>query len=126
MSSVAYDEIVVKKDTCITKASFDEPNERIALLAILNSSLMSFLYLSSSTAAGDDFRRATLSGLRELLIVTPDAKAMVDLVKLVEIPEKQVGDIADLERRIDAIMDRTYGATGAEREATAKWLAKPG
>jgi hypothetical protein len=109
MSSVAYDEIVVKKDTCITKASFDEPNERIALLAILNSSLMSFLYLSSSTAAGDDFRRATLSGLRELLIVTPDAKAMVDL-----------------ERRIDAIMYRTYGATGAEREATAKWLAKPG
>ena len=97
------------------------------MLAILNSSLMSFLYLSRSTAAvKDDFRQVTLSGLRELPIIFPDAKTMAELAGLVAARERQQSDIADLERRIDAIINRTYGITDEEQEAIAAWLARSG
>ena len=46
MSALAHDDVVVKKDIYITIPSFDDPNKLAALLAILNSSLMPFLYLS--------------------------------------------------------------------------------
>ena len=98
-----------------------------ALLAILNSSLMSFLYLSRSAAlVKDDFRQVTLSGMRELPIIFPDAKAMSELVELVANRESRNCDIADLERRIDAIIYRTYGVTEGEQAAIAEWLARPG
>jgi hypothetical protein len=97
------------------------------LLAILNSSLSSFLYLSRSTAAvKDDFRQVTLSGLRELPIIFPAATAMAELAQLVSAREQQEGDIEDLEQRIDAIIYQTYGVTDAEQEAIATWLARPG
>ena len=127
MSAIMRDDFVVKKDIYITKPSFDDPHKVAALLAILNSSLMSFLYLSRSTAAvKDDFRQVTLSGLRELPIIFPNAKTMAELAELVVARERQDGDIADLERRIDAIIYRTYGVSEAEQEAIAEWLARSG
>ncbi len=88
---------------------------------------MSFLYLSRSTAAvKDDFRQVTLSSLRELPVIFPGAKAMAELTELVASRESRNGDIADLERRIDAITYRTYGVTEAEQDAIAEWLARPG
>ena len=127
MSALICDDFVVKKDIYITKPNFDDPHKLAALLAILNSSLMSFLYLSRSTAAvKDDFRQVTLSGLRELPIIFPDAEAMAELAQLVESLEKQDDDVADLECRIDAIIYRTYGVTEAEQEAIAEWLARSG
>ncbi len=127
LSAVAYDDFVVKKDIYVTKPNFDDPHKLVALLAILNSSLISFLYLSRSTAAvKDDFRQVTLSGLRELPIIFPDATAMAKLVQLVSAREQQEGDIEDLEQRIDAIIYETYGVTDAEQEAIATWLARPG
>ena len=127
MSAVTRDGYVVKKDLYITKPNFDDPHKIAALLAILNSSLMSFLYLSRSTAAvKDDFRQVTLSGLRELPIIFPDAKTMTELAQMVASREKQGGDATDLERRIDAIIYRTYGVTGAEQEAIAEWLGRSG
>ena len=127
MSALTCDEFVVKKDIYLTKPNFDDAQKLAALLAILNSSLMSFLYLSRSTAAvKDDFRQVTLSGLRELPIIFPDAKAMVELAQLVQSREKQENNVADLERRIDAIIYRTYGVTEAEQEAIEEWLARSG
>ena len=127
MSALAYDEFVVKKDIYVTILNFDDPQKLAALLAILNSSLMSFLYLNRSAAlVKDDFRQVTLSGMRELPIIFPDAKAMSELVELVANRESRNGDIADLERRIDAIVYRTYGVTEGEQAAIAEWLARPG
>ena len=127
MSALTCDEFVVKKDIYITKPNFDDEHKLAALLAILNSSLMSFLYLSRSTAAvKDDFRQVTLAGLRELPIIFPDEKTIAELAQLVEIREKQDGDVSDLERRIDAIIYRTYGVTDDEQEAVKAWLAQSG
>ena len=128
LSFARTDETFVVKEALLpVKPNFDDAHKLAALLAILNSSLMSFLYLSRSTAAvKDDFRQVTLSGLRELPIIFPDARAMVELSRLVTNREKQDGDIADLERQIDAIIYRTYDVTDAEQEAIATWLARSG
>ena len=109
------------------KPNFDDPQKLAALLAILNSSLISFLYLSRSTAAvKDDFRQVTLSGLRELPIIFPEATAIAELAQLVSARERHEGNIEDLEQRIDAITYQTYGVTHTEQEAISTWLARPG
>ena len=118
---------VVKEALLAVKPKFDTPRKLAVLLAILNSSLMSFLYLSRSTAAvKDDFRQVTLTGLRELPIIFPDDEAMTQLEQLVDTREKQDNDLADLERRIDAIIYRTYGVTQEEQTEIAEWLAQSG
>lgn len=127
MSAVTCDGYVVKKDLYITKPKFDDPHKVAALLAILNSSLMSFLYLRRSTAAvKDDFRQVTLSGLRELPIIFPDAKGMAELGQLVASREKHDGRAADVDQQIDAIIYRVYGITDTEQMAIAEWLARSG
>ena len=120
-------DFVVKEAILPIKPNFHDPHKTAILLAILNSSLMSFLYLSRSTAAvKDDFRQVTLSGLRELPIIFPDAKGMDELEQLVASREKQDGDTTDVERRIDAVIYRTYGVTEDEQEAIAEWLTRSG
>ena len=127
MSAQTGDDFVVKKDIYVTKPNFNDQHKLAALLAILNSSLMSFLYLSRSAAAvKDDFRQVTLAGLRELPIIFPDAKALAELAQLVASRENQEGVVADLDRRIDAIIYRTYGVTESEQDEIAKWLARSG
>lgn len=127
MSSLTCEDFVVKKDIYITKPKFDDLHKLAVLLAILNSSLMSFLYLSRSAAAvKDDYRQITLTGLRELPIIFPNAKEMVELAQLVVSREKQEGCVADLEQRIDSIIYRTYGVTEDEQVAIAEWLARSG
>ena len=51
---------------------------------------------------------------------------MVELAQLVERREKQDADIDDLERRIDAMVYRTYGVSVAEQDAIAEWLSRSG
>jgi len=127
MSASAYAEFVVKKDIYITKPSFNDPNKQAALLAIMNSSLLSFLYLSRSAAAvKDDFRQVMLYGLRELPIIFPDASTIAELAKLVDARERQEGNLEDLEQQIDAIIYRTYGITEAEQDKIEGWLARSG
>ena len=129
LSFARTDETFVVKEAILPLVpKFDDMHKVAVLLAILNSSLMSFLYLSRSTAAvKDDFRQVTLSGLRELPIIFPDSEEIAELAQLVESREKQNGDdVADLEQRIDTIVYRTYGVTDAEQEAIAEWLARAG
>ena len=127
MSAFTNDVIVVKKDIYIIKPAFDNPHKLAALLAILNSSLLSFLYLSRSVAAiKDDFRQVTLSGLRELPIVFPDDAIVCQLELLVKAREQRAGDTAELERLIDEIVYVTYGVTDKEQEAIGAWLSQSG
>ena len=118
---------VVKEAILPVKPNFDDAHRLAALLAILNSSLLSFLYLSRSTAAvKDDFRQVTLSGLRELPIIFPDARGISELTELVTAREYHVGDIEELERQIDSAIYRTYGVTEDEQKAIEEWLARSG
>ena len=127
MSAVAYSDFVVKKDIYVSRLPSDDPRRLSALLAILNSSLMSFLYLSRSAAAvKDDFRQVTLSGLRELPIIFPEANTATALSQLVSARQREEDDIVDLERQIDGIVYRTYGVTEAEQHDIGAWLAQAG
>ena len=123
----APDDFVVKEAILPIKPNFDDPHKLAALLAILNSSLMSFLYLSRSTAAvKDDFRQVTLSGLRELPIIFPNSAVMPELTEFVSAREQNAGDVVELDRRIDEFIYRTYGISDSEQEAIASWLARSG
>ena len=128
MSAFTADEFVVKKDLYSIKPRFDDHSRTAALLAILNSSLVSFLYLSRSSAATkDDFRQVTLAGLRELPMIFPnDQDLEKELVGLVDVRELSVEQSNTVETQIDAIIYDIYGITDSEREAIEQWLARPG
>ena len=128
MSAVTTDEFVVKKDIYSVKPKFEDDNRLSAFLGILNSSLLSFLYLSRSAAATkDDFRQVTLAGLRELPIFFPDEeKTEAELVRLVKAREENSGQADELDRQIDAIVYRIYGVTESEKFAIEEWLARSG
>ena len=128
LSARSKTEFVVKKDIYSIKPNFDDPKKLAVLLAILNSSLLSFLYLSRSAAATkDDFRQVTLAGLRELPINFPTSSAQVEeLARLVLAREQQTGQATDLEQQIDEIIYRIYGIAEDEQEAIAAWLARSG
>ena len=121
------DNLVVKEALLPIKPKFDDSTKLAGLLAILNSSLMSFLYLSRSTAATkDDFRQVTLAGLRELPIIFPDSTAVEELVQLVLARERQEGNIEELEKQIDELIYQVYGVTDDEQDAIVAWLARSG
>ncbi len=127
MSALTHDDFVVKKDIYVTKPNFDDSHMIAALLAILNSSLVSFLYLSRSAAAvKDDFRQVTLSGLRELPIIFPDSDTTKELARLVSAREHHKGNVEELERNIDALIYKVYGVTDDEQADIEDWLARPG
>ncbi len=68
MCVVAETPFVVKKDIYVFKPTL-ESIHIYYLLAVLNSALLSFVYLSQDVAATkDDFRQVTLAGLRNLPI----------------------------------------------------------
>ncbi|MYH41937.1 MAG: hypothetical protein F4150_09395 [Chloroflexi bacterium] len=129
MSALATDAYVVKKDLYSIQPEVDHRQRILALLAILNSSLMSFLYISrSASATKDDFRQVTLSGLRELPIIFPsDDTEEAELASLARARSNQQPDKGDaLDRQIDQIVYRTYGVDESEQAAIEEWLARSG
>ncbi len=107
--------------------SLDE-RKMTLLLGILNSKLISFLYLNRSTAATkDDFRQVTLNGLRELPVIFPSTPELEkELIENVERRENESVDTAKLETNIDAIIYDIYGVTVEEREMIEDWLTRSG
>ena len=128
MCAQTAEEFVVKKDIYSIKPAFDDSRKLETLLAIMNSSLISFLYLSRSAAATkDDFRQVTLAGLRELPIIFPGtAETKRELAHLVQTRERHLDQADDLDQQIDQIIYRAYGVTDSEQEAIKDWLAQPG
>lgn len=128
MSTHTDDEFVVKKDIYVIKPKSREPHVLEMLLAILNSSLLSFLYLSRSAAATkDDFRQVTLTGLRELPIIFPNTpSAERQLVQLVLDREIQGRNAEDLDQRIDEVVYQMYGITEEEQNAISAYLKRSG
>ena len=127
MSAFTDKEFVVKKDFYSLKLKSGHGNRLTILLAILNSSLMSFLYLSRSSAATkDDFRQVTLTGLRELPVVFPGKRDEVELVRLVRMREEHLEQAGALDHRIDQLVYHIYGITDSEQNAIEEWLSQPG
>ena len=128
MSAVTDEDFVVKKDLYSLKIENEQRGRLAVLLAILNSSLMSFLYLTRSSAATkDDFRQVTLTGLRELPVVFPaERETEVELVQLVKMRESHLEQARDLDRQIDKIVYCIYGVTDSEQSAIEDWLTQPG
>jgi hypothetical protein len=122
------DGIVFKKD--VSPFILTEPDMLPNyLISILNSQLLSWLYVNtSSIATKDDFRQTTLSELRALPIpiATPAEQATLSALVDSILAAKRMGDeaaVKELEGRIDAHVFRLYGLTSVEialvREASA-------
>ena len=128
MSAFTANDFVVKKDLYSLKLKSEDTGLLSVLLGILNSSLISFLYLSRSSAATkDDFRQVTLAGLRELPIVFPqNSETQDELVRLVRSREIHLNQAGTLDRQIDQMVYRIYGISDVEQDAIEGWLAQSG
>lgn len=112
------------------------------ILGIINSRLISFLYINtSSIATKDDFRQTTLAELRRLPIPSADKLGQDKLASLVEkmmeakqqlAAAKTDGDkdfytnkCDALDRQIDALVYRLYGLTPQEIEIVERSRENP-
>lgn len=111
--------MVFKKDVSPFLVT-DNRIEPSYLLAVLNSRLISWLYVNtSSIATKDDFRQTTLAELRALPVIGATPADQTTLTALVDqiLAAKRAGDaaaVARLEGKIDAHVYRLYGLTEAE------------
>lgn len=127
MSALVTETFVVKKDLYVLMMKEHDQAKLTMLSAILNSSLISFLYLSRSAAATkDDFRQVTLAGLRELPIIFPEGHLEGDLIHLVSKLSQREPGMEPLDQKVDDIVFDCYGISSAERDFILDWLAQPG
>ena len=119
MAAYGSDFFINKKDIYIFK--FKVANYLpYYLLAVLNAKLLSFLYLSQDTTSKkDDFRQATLDGVRSLPIprisfTTPEKERKERVDAAIELYEKYMVDLeqkghADEKREASAELTRSVG-----------------
>jgi len=119
MAALCDERLVFKKDLnpfLIT----DKRYEPEYLLGILNSRLISYLYVNTSAiATKDDFRQTTLAELRQIPIPRPSHNEGAVLVSNVKktIRRKRLdanADTAELEMQIDQIVYKLYDLTPDE------------
>ena len=113
MCALVEDAMVFKKDInpFILK---DETCDSYGLLALMNSILISYLYVNSSTiATKDDFRQTTLAELRALPI--PSSEALLPLANFAKQLERLYSEAEQckteperrsIKRQIDSIEDK--------------------
>ncbi len=137
LDAVYFDKKMVFKKDLNPFVFVDDSLDPKFVLGILNSRLISYLYVNtSSIATKDDFRQTTLAELRRLPIRTvnlsdADGKArherMIALVEQMMLARKQLGGTqtdrdkdyyhkkcAALDRQIDALVYELYGLTAEE------------
>ena len=132
MATLSERKLIVKKDLnpfIVTNNNFSP----YYILALLNSSLLSYLYINtSSIATKDDFRQTTLAELRNIPIRNIDfankrekdhhdhlvklVKEMLKLNKTPELRQRHSADIAVIDREIDELVYRLYGLNEAEKK----------
>ena len=132
MAALCDERLVFKKDLnpfLIT----DKRYEPEYLLGILNSRLISYLYVNTSAiATKDDFRQTTLAELRQLPIPRPSDNEGAVLVSKVKktIRRKRLdanADTAEIERQIDQIIYQIYDLTRDEIaivESKSVWISE--
>ena len=97
------------------------------LLAVLNSSLLNFLYPKLTVSRGGSFQEFKIGYIEPAPIVTPDSEAQVELERLAneilglgELPEQ----VEAIEREMDAIVFGVYGLSAPERKLVLDWLGE--
>jgi hypothetical protein len=130
MAAYTTQDFVCKKDLYSLRLKQVCGIEWSTLLALLNSSLLSFLYLSrSASATKDDFRQVTLAGLRELPVSQSVSSETQDrirgLVQVIErAPDSEDSHRADAE--VDSLVFQLYGVNDLDAESVRAWLTRPG
>jgi hypothetical protein len=119
MATLIDEQLVFKKDVNPFLINDKRVNPRF-VLGILNSILVSFLYIkTSSIAIKDDFRQTTLAELRRIPIPICSEAQQKSLINIVDriLAAKRANPQADtsaLEREIDQLVYQLYGLTEEE------------
>ena len=97
------------------------------LLAVMNSSLLNFLYPKLTVARGGSFQEFKIGYIEPAPIIAPDAEAQSELESLTsEILslEDSPGQMEAIEREIDSIVFHVYGLSAPERKLVLDWLGE--
>jgi type I restriction-modification system DNA methylase subunit len=119
MATISEDRLVFKKDVNPFRVT-DKKFSTKFVLGILNSCLVSFIYVNtSSIATKDDFRQTTLAELRRIPIPAEASEQQKPVERLVEriLSAKQRdagGDVSALEGELDELVYALYGLTADE------------
>ncbi len=117
MCTIPEENMIVKKDIysfTITSESFDNKY----VLAVLNSKLISFIYLSNSTiSTKDDFRQTTLSELRDLpipKIPLNEQNVFIQLTDKILQNNKENVNNQELEKKLDNLIYKLFQLSESE------------
>ena len=97
------------------------------LLAVMNSSLLNFLYPKLTVARGGSFQEFKIGYIEPAPIVTPNAEAQAELKTLAnEILslEGSPEQVEAIEREIDAMVFHVYELSARERKLVLDWLGE--
>ena len=97
------------------------------LVAIMNSSLLNFIYPRLTVARGSSFQEFKIGYLRSAPIVVPNGQPLQDLCKLVyEIAASDgtTDRVDEIEREIDSIVFHVYEVPTIERKLVLDWLCE--
>ncbi len=139
MCALLTEECIVKKDLYIFKVNPESDstwNVRY-VLGLLNSQLLSFLYLARSSAATkDDYRQLSLGGVRELPIRRAAAKEQTVIIKnatelerlySLNTPTHENKERLSLtEKELDDAVFDIYEVSNEDREHIQHWLTQDG
>lgn len=127
MSTCVKDFFVSKKDIYILKLAEDDYSPYY-LCALLNSRLLSFSYLSSATISKkDDFRQATLEGIRQLPIprisfTTPNTERKKRVSEATALYQGEIATVASNSGK----WQNKNEDKGYDKDSDKKSSAKPG
>ena len=97
------------------------------LLAVMNSSLLNFLYPKLTVARGGSFQEFKIGYIKPAPIITPDTEAQAELKTLANkifSLEGSPEQVEAIEREIDAIVFHVYGLSTPERKLVLDWLGE--
>ena len=96
------------------------------LLAVMNSSLLNFLYPKLTVARGGSFQEFKIGYIEPAPIVTPDSEAQAELEALTNevLGLEDSQKVNRTEAEIDAIVFHTYGLSASERKLVLDWLGE--
>lgn len=121
---------VVKKDLYVLRLGVDAGEDQLLyLLGLVNSSVISYLYLCRSAAAQkDDFRQVSLAGLRDLPvpIAFPRKAELIAHVRRMETLGPADASRSAIDAEIDSLVFEAFRIDKTGRDEVASFLALRG
>lgn len=130
MAATMRIDAVVKKDLYVLKLiNPSRPPSLKYLLALLNSSLYSYLYLTrSASAQKDDFRQVTLAGLRDLPLPHKCANEneVLECVSQLERSDLSDAERCSVDEHLDALVYGIFQIPASLQKEISTFLASEG